>query len=62
MQRDVEEHRQKLLRSEQGLQTSQSKEQDLRKKMEVSRLTYSFTLEIYLGWKCPLNVCYCYSS
>uniref|UniRef100_A0A8C4ZIH5 Centromere protein F n=1 Tax=Gadus morhua TaxID=8049 RepID=A0A8C4ZIH5_GADMO len=34
MQRDVEEHRQKLLRSEQGLQTSQSKEQDLRKKME----------------------------
>ncbi|CAL8403773.1 unnamed protein product [Boreogadus saida] len=34
MQRDVEEHRQKLLRSEQGLQTSQGKEQDLRKKME----------------------------
>ena len=46
MQRDVEEHKQKLLRSEQGLQTSQSKEQDLRKKMEVSRLMHSLTLDL----------------
>lgn len=32
----MEEQRHKLLRSEQSLQASQTKEQDLRKKMEVS--------------------------
>lgn len=35
IEREVEEHKQKLLRSEQSLQVSQTKEQDLRKKMEV---------------------------
>lgn len=35
MEREVEEQKQKLLRSEQSLQASQTKEQDLRKKMEV---------------------------
>jgi len=39
LQREVEEQRQKLLRSEQSLQASQAKEQDLRKKMEVSTAT-----------------------
>lgn len=35
MEKEAEEHKQKLLRSEQSLQASQNKEQDLRKKMEV---------------------------
>lgn len=47
MEKDVEEQKQKVLRSEQSLQASQSKEQDLRKKMEVElplreRMTNSF--------------------
>lgn len=35
MEKEVEEQKQKLLRSEQSLQASQTKEQDLRKKLEV---------------------------
>lgn len=35
MERELEEQKQKLLRSEQSLQAAQTKEQDLRKKMEV---------------------------
>lgn len=35
MEKEAEEQKQKLLRSEQSLQASQNKEQDLRKKMEV---------------------------
>lgn len=35
MEKEAEEQKQKLLRSEQSLQASQTKEQDLRKKMEV---------------------------
>lgn len=35
IEKEVEEQKQKLLRSEQNLQASQNKEQDLRKKMEV---------------------------
>ena len=35
MEKEVEEHKQKLLRSEQSLQVIQTKEQDLRKNMEV---------------------------
>lgn len=35
IEKEVEEHKQKLLRSEQSLQASQNKEQDLCKKMEV---------------------------
>lgn len=42
MEKEMEEQKQKLLRSEQSLQACQTKEQDLRKKMEV-------------GWK---SVCY----
>lgn len=38
MEKEVEEQKQKLLRSEQSLQASQTKEQDLRKKMEVGCL------------------------
>lgn len=36
LEKDVDEQKQKLLRSEQSLQASQNKEQDLRKKMEVN--------------------------
>lgn len=35
MEKEMEEQKQKLLRSEQSLQACQTKEQDLRKKMEV---------------------------
>lgn len=35
MEKEADEQKQKLLRSEQSLQAAQNKEQDLRKKMEV---------------------------
>lgn len=37
LEKDTEEQKQKSLRSEQSLQVSQNKEQDLRKKLEVGR-------------------------
>lgn len=43
MEREIEEQKQKLLRSEQSLQATHSKEQDLRKKMEVHTNSYSCT-------------------
>lgn len=38
VEKEVEEQKPKLLRSEQSLQASQKQEQDLRKKMEVGYL------------------------
>ncbi|XP_010782430.1 autophagy-related protein 16-like, partial [Notothenia coriiceps] len=47
IEREVEEHKQKLLRSEQSLQVSQTKEQDLRKKMEeLQREKNSVTVQL----------------
>lgn len=53
MEKEVEEQKRKLLRSEQSLQASQTKEQDLRKKMEVWLLCiqdggYSIFLDLML--------------
>jgi hypothetical protein len=45
LERDQEEQKQKLLRSEQSQQASQNKEQDLRKKFEVGHDSWNFSFK-----------------
>lgn len=50
MEKEADEQKQKLLRSEQSLQAAQNKEQDLRKKMEVKVQQENKVFNSYWCW------------